>query len=404
MNNKLRKQFPILFSKNNHRPLIYFDNAATTQKPKSVIAATENFYLHDNANVHRGIYKLSERATAACEKTRRSVAKFINAQKASEIIFVRGATEAINLVATSFGPKNFNDGDEVIISTMEHHSNIVPWQLICEKTGARLQVINIYKSGELDLEHYTQLINKRTKMVAITHVSNTLGTINSVKKIIAIAHASNIPVLIDGAQTAAHMPINVVDLDCDFYVFSAHKMYGPTGVGVLYGKEKLLDMMPPYQGGGGMIKKVTFAKTEFAELPQKFEAGTPNIAGIVAFDATCDFINTVGMDLIIDHEKELLQYANSVLLNIPGLKIVGHAQEKLGIISLVLDKVHPHDIATILDVEGIAVRAGHHCTMPLMDFYGISGTTRISFGLYNTKEEIDTLVEALVKVKNFFPY
>jgi cysteine desulfurase/selenocysteine lyase len=402
MNNKLRKQFPLLSSKNHCKPLIYFDNAATTHKPKGVVSATANFYLNCNANVHRGVYKLSEEATESYEKTRYNVAKFINAQKATEIIFVKGATEAINLVATSFGLKNFTIGDEIIISTMEHHSNIVPWQLICNKTGAKLQVINIYRNGELNLDHYLQLINKHTKMVAITQASNTLGTINPIKKIINIAHEFQLPVLIDGAQAVAHLPVDVQELDCDFYVFSAHKMYGPTGVGILYGKEKMLELMPPYHGGGEAIKRVAFAKTEFADLPQKFEAGTPNIAGVIAFDAALDFIKNLGMSTIVKHESELLHYANSVLPNIPGLRIIGQSYEKIGIISLVLDKIHPHDIATILDTEGIAVRAGHHCTMPLMDFYGITGTTRISFGLYNIKEEIDILVEALTKVQKFF--
>ncbi len=402
MDNKLRAEFPLLQNKINGKPLVYLDNAATTQKPRSVITALENFYIHDNANIHRGIYKLAERATLAYEKTRKDIAKFINAKKEQEIIFVRGTTEAINLVAASYGHKNFSVDDEIIISTMEHHSNIVPWQLIGEKTGAKLQVIKINEAGELDLAHYETLLNKHTKMVAITHVSNTLGTINPIKKIITMAHAHNVPVLIDGAQAAAHLPIDVQDLDCDFYTFSAHKSYGPTGVGILYGKEKLLDAMPPYQGGGHMIKRVTFAKTEYADLPQKFEAGTQNIADVIGFSSAIDFINSIGINTIIQHETELLKYATATLTKRNGLKIIGTAREKTGIISFVLDTAHSHDIATILDTEGIAVRAGHHCTMPLMDFYGVPGTTRVSFGLYNTKEEIDALALALEKVQKIF--
>ena len=404
MDNKIRQLFPILQNKINNKPLIYLDNAATTQKPRSVVEAIEHFYFNDNANIHRGIYKLSQRATNAYEKSRKNIAEFINAKYTHEIIFVRNTTEAINLVAQSYGYKNFKPGDEIIISTMEHHSNIVPWQLICKKTGAKLQVINIHENGELDFNHYEKLINNRTKIVAIAHASNTLGTVNPIKKIIAAAHAHNIPVLIDGAQASGHIQIDVQNLDCDFYAFSAHKMYGPTGIGILYGKEALLNSMPPYQGGGDMIKKVTFAETEYADLPQKFEAGTPNIADVVGFGATIDFIKSVGIDVIAKHEKELLKYATAAFSNVKGLKIIGTAPEKTSIISFILDKIHPHDVATILDTEGIAVRAGHHCTMPLMDFYNIPGTTRASFGLYNTKEEIDILIEALTKVRKIFSY
>ena len=404
MDNKIRQLFPILQNKINNKPLIYLDNAATTQKPRSVVEAIEHFYFNDNANIHRGIYKLSQRATNAYEKSRKNIAEFINAKYTHEIIFVRNTTEAINLVAQSYGYKNFKPGDEIIISTMEHHSNIVPWQLICKKTGAKLQVINIHENGELDFNHYEKLINNRTKIVAIAHASNTLGTVNPIKKIIAAAHAHNIPVLIDGAQASGHIQIDVQNLDCDFYAFSAHKMYGPTGIGILYGKEALLNSMPPYQGGGDMIKKVTFAETEYADLPQKFEAGTPNIADVVGFGATIDFIKSVGIDAIAKHEKELLKYATDAFSDIKGLKIIGTAPEKTSIISFILDKIHPHDITTILDTEGIAVRAGHHCTMPLMDFYNIPGTTRASFGLYNTKDEIDILIEALTKVRKIFSY
>lgn len=402
MNSKLRKQFPILQEKINGKPLVYFDNAATTQKPKSVIEAMDYFYFHNNANIHRGIHTLAMRATQVYDDAREKVRAFINAKKASEIIFVRNTTEAINLVAHSFGRKNLKPQDEIIITTMEHHSNIVPWQLICEETGAKIQVTKIHENGELDLEHYETLFNPHTKIVAITHVSNTLGTINPIKKIISIAHAHNIPVLIDGAQAIPHMQIDVQDLDCEFYAFSGHKIYGPTGIGILYGKEALLDAMPPYQGGGDMIKKVTFAKTEYAELPQKFEAGTQNIAGVAGLGASIDFINSVGIKIITQHEKDLLNYANKLLFKINGLQIIGKASDKVGVISFILDKIHPHDVATILDNEGIAVRAGHHCNMPLMDFYGIPGTTRVSFGMYNTKKEIDVFVDAISKVKKIF--
>ncbi len=402
MNTELREQFPILQEKIHGHPLVYFDNAATSQKPRCVIEAIDNFYLHNNANIHRGVHTLADRATQAYEDAREKTRAFINAKNLAEIIFVRNATEAINLVAESYGRKNFHAGDEVIISTMEHHSNIVPWQLICEQTGAKLQVVKIHENGELDLNHYEKLLNNRTKIVAITHVSNTLGTINPIKKIIALAHAHNIPVLIDGAQAVSHMQIDVQNLDCDFYAFSAHKMYGPTGVGILYGKEALLDAMPPYQGGGSMIKKVTFAKTEYADLPKKFEAGTPNIAGIVGFGAAIDFLTSVGINKILQHENDLLNYAKEKIIKINELKVVGNALDKVGVISFVLDKIHPHDVATILDTEGVATRAGHHCTMPLMDFYNIPATTRVSFGLYNIKEEIDIFIAAIDKVKKIF--
>ena len=402
MNIELRKKFPILQEKINGQPLIYFDNAATTQKPSCVIEAINHFYFHTNANIHRGVHTLAQRATQSYEKSREKVRNFINAKNSSEIIFVRGTTEAINLVAQSYGRKNFHPGDEIIISTMEHHSNIVPWQMVCEQTGAKLQVVKIHPNGELDLNHYAQLLNSRTKIVAISHISNTLGTINPIKKIISLAHAHNIPTLIDGAQAVAHLPIDVQDLDCDFYAFSGHKMYGPTGIGVLYGKETLLDAMPPYQSGGDMINKVTFAKTDFADLPRKFEAGTQNIAAAAGFSSTIDFLNSIDRNKISQHETNLLNHANAIMFNTKGLKIIGDTLNKVGVISFVLDKVHPHDIATILDTAGIAVRAGHHCTMPLMNFYGIPATTRISFGLYNTKTEIDIFATAIEKVKKFF--
>ncbi len=402
MNKTIRAQFPILQNNLTPKPLVYLDNAATTQKPLNVIEAMDHFYLHDFANIHRGVYKLAERATVAYENVRANIAQFIHAKHAHEIIFVRGVTEAINLVAASYGGEFFKSGDEIVISTMEHHSNIVPWQLIAKKTGAKLKVININQNGEIDLDHYQQLLNQHTKMVAITHVSNTLGTINPVKKIIEIAHQYNIPVLVDGAQALSHLQVDVQELDCDFYTFSAHKAYGPTGVGVLYGKEKFLDIMPPYQGGGDMIKRVTFAESEFADLPQKFEAGTANIAGVVGLGAAIDFINSIGLGKIMNHEEQLLKYATDKMHKIDGLTIIGNAKAKIATISFVLQRTHPHDVATILDGEGVAVRAGNHCTMPLMDFYGISGTTRVSFGVYNTQAEVDILTSAINQVNKLF--
>ena len=402
MNKTIRAQFPILQNNLTPKPLVYLDNAATTQKPLNVIEAMDHFYLHDFANIHRGVYKLAERATVAYENVRANIAQFIHAKHAHEIIFVRGVTEAINLVAASYGGEFFKSGDEIVISTMEHHSNIVPWQLIAKKTGAKLKVININQNGEIDLDHYQQLLNQHTKMVAITHVSNTLGTINPVKKIIEIAHQYNIPVLVDGAQALSHLQVDVQELDCDFYTFSAHKAYGPTGVGVLYGKEKFLDIMPPYQGGGDMIKRVTFAESEFADLPQKFEAGTANIAGVVGLGAAIDFINSIGLGKIMNHEEQLLKYATDKMHKIDGLTIIGNAKAKIATISFVSQRTHPHDVATILDGEGVAVRAGNHCTMPLMDFYGISGTTRVSFGVYNTQAEVDILTSAINQVNKLF--
>lgn len=402
MNTDIRANFPILQEKIHNKPLVYLDNAATVHKPLSVISAMNDFYLHNNSNVHRGVHTLATLATQGYENVRQKVQSFINAKKLSEIIFTSGATEAINLVASSYGRKILKPGDEIIISTMEHHANIIPWQMISEQTGANLQVINITHGGELDFEHYGKLLNKRTKLVAITHVSNTLGTINPIKKIIDLAHTYNIPVLIDGSQAMAHMLVDVQALDCDFYVFSAHKMYGPTGTGVLYGKEAILDAMPPYQGGGDMIETVTFAETKYAALPQKFEAGTGNIAGVIGMGAAIDFLNKIGLANIGMHENTLLQYANDLLSTINNLSIIGNAPHKVGVISFVLDKIHPHDIATILDMEGVAVRAGHHCTMPLMNFYNIPATTRISFAMYNTKKEIEILVNAINKVNNLF--
>lgn len=402
MNNKIRQQFPIFKKNIRDKNLIYLDNAATTQKPESVVKTLEDFYYNNNANINRGIYKLSERATKAYENSRKNIASFINAKHAHEVIFVRGTTEAINLVAESYGHTNIGENDEIIITTMEHHSNIVPWQIIAEKTGAKLLVVKIHKNGELDLAHYKKLLNKNTKMVAVTHASNTLGTINQIKEIVDLAHKYNAPVLVDGAQAPAHFKVDIQDLNCDFYTFSAHKMYGPTGVGVLYGKEEILNTMPPYQSGGDMIERVTFEKTSYANLPQKFEAGTQNIADAIAFGAAIDFINSIDIDNIEKHEKELLEYATDKLSQINGLEIIGTAPKKTAIISFALKGAHPHDIATILDSEGIAVRAGHHCTMPLMNFYKLPSTTRVSFGIYNTKRETDILCEAILKVQKIF--
>jgi len=400
--NNIRVQFPILNEPVHGKKLIYLDNAATTQKPCVVIDAITNYYLHTNANIHRGVHFLAEQATKAYEAAREKVRCFINAKSTSEIIFVRGATEAINLAAQSYGRTNIKSGDEIIISTMEHHSNLVPWQMVCEQTGAILRVINISETGELDLNHYGDLLSDKTKLVAITHASNTLGTINPIKQITKMAHVNNIPVVVDGAQAISHMAIDVRDLDCDFYAFSGHKMYAPTGIGVLYGKSELLNKMPPYQGGGSMIEKVTFAKTTYTHPPLRFEAGTPNIEGAIGLGAAIDYINSIGFAYIAAHETELLNYATEKLSILRGIKIIGTAAKKVGVISLVFESAHPHDVATILDTEGIAVRGGHHCNMPLMDHFHIPGTTRVSFAIYNTKEEIDALLTAIDKVKKIF--
>jgi cysteine desulfurase/selenocysteine lyase len=398
----IRRDFPILQRKIHNKPLIYLDNSVTTQKPSTVIKAIHDYYAHDNANIHRGAYALSEYATAAYEKVRSQVRDFIHAKSTQEIIFVRGVTEAINLVANSFGRWQLKPQDEVLISTMEHHANIVPWQIICEQTGACVRVIPITTKGEIDKEAYARLLNPRVKIVALTHVSNVLGTINPVKELIAMAHQHNIPVLLDGAQAAPHMPIDVQQLDCDFYAFSAHKMYGPTGIGVLYGKEKWLEAMPPYHGGGNMINQVTFAKTFYRELPYKFEAGTPAIAGVIGMGAAIDYLTQLGMAQIGQYEQQLLRHALNAFNTIPGLQLVGHAPQRAAVFSFTLQNIHPHDIATILDHEGIAIRAGHHCAMPLMEHLGLTATARASFGIYNTCEEIDALVAALIKTQRIF--
>jgi len=399
---KFRKDFPVLGQKIYGHPLVYLDNAATTQKPQAVIDALNRYYSKENANIHRGIYYLSEQATNAYEQAREKVKAFIHAKEVREIIFVRGATEAINLVAQSYGRTFFREGDEIIISTMEHHSNIVPWQLLCEQIGAKLQVIPITDEGELLVREYQKLLNKKTKLVAVVHISNTLGTINPVKKIIAMAHEQQIPVLVDGAQAVAHLGVDVQDLDCDFYAFSAHKMFGPTGIGVLYGKTHWLEKMPPYQGGGDMISAVTFEKTLYNKIPHKFEAGTPHISGVIGLGAAIDYLNAIGIDKIAAYEDELLAYATRELSKIQGLRIIGQAKEKSSIVSFVLDDIHPHDIGTILDQQGIAIRAGHHCTMPLMHRFGVAATARASFAFYNRKEEVDALVRGIHKVWEVF--
>jgi len=397
-----RKDFPILHTSLYGKPLVYFDNAATTQKPSIVIEAENHYYRHTNANVHRGIHTLSQQATEVFESARGKLRQLINARHDHEIIFVRGTTEAINLVAQSYGRSRFKAGDEIIISAMEHHSNIVPWQMLCQQTGAILRVVSVSDAGELDINVYQSLLNKKTKLVAISHVSNTLGSINPVKTIINYAHAKHVPVLLDGAQAIAHIPVDVQDLDCDFYAFSGHKLYGPTGIGVLYGKADLLDEMPPYQGGGDMISSVSFETTTYNKLPYKFEAGTPNIAGTVGLGAAVDYLSAIGLDAIIKHEDSLLNYATELMTNIPELRIIGNARHKTGIISWVMAGVHPHDIGTFLDRQAIAVRTGHHCTMPLMERFGVPATVRISFALYNTKNEIDKLVSAIYQARELF--
>ena len=399
---RIREDFPILKETVNGKPLVYLDNAATTQKPQAVIDALVNYYSTENSNVHRGVHTLSQLATDAYEGAREKVRQFINAEHDKEIIFVRGTTEAINLVAQTYGRTNVGPGDEIIVTAMEHHSNIVPWQILCEEKGARLKVIPINDDGELLLDEYEKLLNPRTKLVSIVHQSNALGTINPVAQVVELAHARGIPVLLDGAQAAAHVPIDVTGLGCDFYAFSGHKLYGPTGVGVLYGRAELLDAMPPYQGGGEMIRSVTFEKTLYNVLPAKFEAGTQNIAGSVGLGAAIDYVNSVGMDNIAAYERELLTYGTERLSEIEPVRLIGTARRKGGILSFVMENAHPHDVGTILDTEGVAVRTGHHCAQPLMDRYGIPATVRASLAFYNTREEIDTLVKAIDRVIEVF--
>ena len=399
---KIRQDFPILAEKIRNKPLVYLDNAATCHKPQAVIDSIVHLYSHNYANVHRGVHTLSVRSTDLFESARTKVKDFINARSDKEIIFVKGATEAINLVAQTYGKANILSGDEIIITAMEHHSNIVPWQMLCEQTGAILKVAPINLQGELIYEEFEKLLNDKTKLVSVVHMSNALGTINPVKQIIAAAHARNIPVLLDGAHASPHMTVDVQELDCDFYVFSGHKLYGPTGVGVLYGKQALLEAMPPYQGGGDMIRKVTFEETEYNTLPYKFEAGTPDISGVIALGAAIDYLTAIGMENIAAYEAELLSYATEKALAIKGLRIIGEAEHKGAILSFVLDKIHPHDIGTMLDSLGIAIRAGHHCAMPVMDFYQVPATARASFAMYNTKTEIDVLMNGITSLIEVF--
>ncbi len=399
---QIRRDFPILSETIHGKPLVYLDNAASTQKPKAVLDAVRHVYEHGYANVHRGVHTLSQRATDLFEGSRKKIRAFINARDVKEIIFVRGTTEAINLVAQSYGRSKFGPGDEILITAMEHHSNIVPWQILCQQTGAVLKVAPINLAGELILEQFENLLSERTKLVAVTHMSNALGTINPVKRIIELAHAKGIPVLLDGAQAIPHMPVDVQDLDCDFYAFSGHKLFGPSGVGVLYGKEVLLKPMPPWQGGGDMIRMVSFERTEYNVLPYKFEAGTPAIAEVIGLGAAVDYISGLGMGAIADHEHRLLEYATNKALEIPGLKIIGNAADKGAILGFTLHHIHPHDIGTLLDQLGIAVRAGHHCAMPVMDFYGVPATARASFAFYNTFEEVDSLIDGIQQLIEVF--
>lgn len=399
---RIRKDFPILLQKVHGKPLVYLDNAATSQKPQFVINAINEYYRSENSNIHRGVHFLSEKATQDYENVRAKVQRFINASSTKEVIFTRGTTEGINLVTSSYGRKFIKAGDEVIISAMEHHSNIVPWQILCEEKGATLRIIPINDDGEIILDEYQKLLSSKTKIVSLAHVSNALGTINPIKQMIALAHRNGAVVLIDGAQAIPHLKVDVRELDCDFYAFSAHKVYGPTGVGILYGKFDLLDAMPPYQGGGDMIKSVTFEKTVYNDLPHKFEAGTPNIADGIGFGAAIDYINRLDWQAVSEYEHELLEYAMEMISGIDGVKMIGTAKEKAGVISFVLDGVHPHDIGTILDQEGIAIRTGHHCAQPVMQRFNVPATARASLGMYNTREEIDKLAAGIQKVIEVF--
>jgi cysteine desulfurase/selenocysteine lyase len=400
----IRRDFPLLDMTVHGKPLVYLDNAATTQKPREVIDALHYYYINENANVHRGVHYLSERATQEFDAARRKVQAFLNAAEDREIVFTRGTTESVNLVASTFGKKNVRQGDEVLISGLEHHSNIVPWQMLCEERGATLRVIPVDDDGDLIVEEVPHLLSEKTKIAALAHVSNALGTINPIKEIIAMAHERGIPVLVDGAQAVAHMKIDVRDLDCDFYALSSHKMFGPTGIGVLYGKSSTLESMPPYQGGGEMIRSVTFEKTDFNDIPYKFEAGTPHIAGAIGLAAAIDYLNALDWELLEDYERSLLKYATDALGAIDGLHIVGNAREKAGVISFTLDGVHPHDIGSVVDREGVAIRTGHHCAQPVMQRFGVPATARASFAFYNMKKEIDALVRAIGVVKEVFKH
>ena len=399
---KIREDFPILKQKVHGHPLVYLDSAATSQKPRAVLEAMQEFYLHDYSNVHRGVHLLSERATRAYEDGRAKLQRFINAAEAREIVFVRGTTEAVNLVAQTYGRKNLQAGDEILITAMEHHSNIVPWQMLCEEKRAVLRVAPINDRGELIFEAFEKFLGPKTRLVAVTHVSNVLGTINPVREIVEAAHRWNVPVLVDGAQAAPHLRVDVRELGCDFYALSGHKLFGPTGVGVLYGKAALLEGMPPYQGGGDMIASVTFEKTTYNAIPFKFEAGTPYIAGVIGLGAAVEYLNRIGLEAITAYEQDLLEHATNSLSRIPGVRLIGTAREKASVVSFVLDGVHPHDIGTILDQRGIAIRTGHHCAQPLMDRFGLPATARASLAFYNTREEIDVLAEGVEAVKQFF--
>lgn len=397
---KIREEFPILSRQIYGKPYVYFDNAATTQKPGAVINRLRDYYELENSNIHRGVHFLSQEATSAFEQTRREIAEFINAAGSPEIIFTKGTTESINLVANAYGNSFLNKDDEILITWMEHHSNIVPWQMLCERTGARLKVCPITHSGEIIMEIFEQLLNERTKLVAVSHVSNALGTINPVKEIIGKAHQAGALVLIDGAQAVSHMKVDVQELDCDFYCFSGHKVYGPMGVGVLYGKEALLEKMNPYQGGGEMISKVTFDETTYNELPFKFEAGTPNVSGVLGLGTAIQFVSNIGFDEIGAHENDLLDYGTKKLTDLGGITIYGQAQQKAGVISFNLDGIHPYDAGTLMDKFGVAVRTGHLCTQPLIDFYGIPGFIRASFALYNTRDEIDLMENTIKRTRD----
>ena len=398
----VRRDFPILGRAVRNSALVYLDNAATTQKPRSVIDAVRRYNEEENANIHRGVHFLSQQATYVYERARGRIAHFLNAQDSGEIVFLRGTTEAINLVAHSFGRPRIGDGDEIILTEMEHHSNIVPWQLLRDETGAQLKIVPVDDDGVLVLDEFENLLGERTRLVAVTHASNALGTINDIAEITRLAHERDVPVLVDGAQGAPHLPVDVRALDCDFYAFSGHKIFGPTGIGVLYGKRELLESMAPYQAGGSMIQSVTFDKTTFAELPNKYEAGTPNIAGAIGLEAAIDYATALGLDNIAAHETQLLNYATQQLSAIPGLRIIGNAADKVGVLSFVMEQAHPHDIGTILDTKGVAIRTGHHCAQPLMQRFGLPATARASFAFYNTTSEIDALTAALCKVEEVF--
>jgi cysteine desulfurase/selenocysteine lyase len=399
---RIREDFPVLHQMINGKPLVYMDNAATTQKPQAVIDALVSYYSNDNANIHRGVHTLSQRATDHYEEARTKVRVLLNAASDKEVVFVRGTTEGINLIAQTFVRNRVGPDDEIVISAMEHHSNIVPWQILCQERGAHLKVAPINDDGELLLDEFEKLLGPRTKLVSIVHQSNALGTINPAGQIVALAHSYGIPVLLDGAQSIQHLKVDVRELDCDFYVFSGHKLYGPTGIGVMYGKEEHLEQMPPYQGGGEMIKSVTYERTIYNDLPAKFEAGTPNIAGAIGLGAAIDYVTNIGMDRIHAYEQDLLTYGTECLSGIGGLRMIGTAHEKASVMSFIMDSAHPHDIGTILDTEGVAIRTGHHCAQPLMDRFGIPATARASLAFYNTKDEIDLLVKAIDRVNEVF--